>query len=195
MNAADPDPNADPLTYTLTGTDAALFRVRQDDTGTPTENEGGQIEVAAGTKLDYEMKQTYMVTVMAEDSFGATASIDVTIMVTDLDEAPDVSGAGSIPYAENGMGRGGDVHGDGPRGYGDHLMDAGRHRRRCLHDRERRAALHEVPRLRNAGGRYGHIPSRQPTADDNTYEIMVKAMDRTGKTGMKERDGRGHQRG
>ena len=76
--ATDPDPNADPLTYTLEGTDASKFRVR----------ENGQIEVGAGTKLDYETKQTYMVTVMAEDSFGESASIMVTITVTDMDEAP-----------------------------------------------------------------------------------------------------------
>ena len=78
--ATDPDPNADPLTYTLSGADAGSFRVRDN----------GQIEVGAGTELDYEMKQTYMVTVTAEDSFGATASIPVTIMVTDMDEAPEI---------------------------------------------------------------------------------------------------------
>ena len=78
--AEDPDPNADALTYTLGGTDASKFRVR--DTG--------QIEVGAGTKLDYETKTTYMVTVMAEDSFGDSASIAVTIMVTDMDEAPEI---------------------------------------------------------------------------------------------------------
>ena len=72
--AMDPDPNADPLIYTLGGTDASLFRVRDN----------GQIEVAAGTELNHEMRQTYMVTVMAEDSFGASASIMVTIMVTDM---------------------------------------------------------------------------------------------------------------
>ena len=30
----------------------------------------GQIQVGAGTKLDFETKTTYMVTVKAEDSFG-----------------------------------------------------------------------------------------------------------------------------
>ena len=34
VTANDPDPNADPLTYTLGGTDASKFRVRQDDTAT-----------------------------------------------------------------------------------------------------------------------------------------------------------------
>ena len=100
VTANDPDPNADPLTYTLGGTDASKFRVRQDNTDT-TENEGGQIEVGAGTKLDYETKQTYMVTVMAEDSFGDRASIMVTITVTDLNEGPDITGEDTIEYPEN----------------------------------------------------------------------------------------------
>ena len=68
------------MTYTLVGLDAASFTVR--DTG--------QIEVGAGTKLDYETKTSYMVTVMAEDSFGARASIALTIMVTDVDEDPEI---------------------------------------------------------------------------------------------------------
>ena len=99
--ATDPDPNIDPLIYTLGGADAAKFRVRNT----------GQIEVAAGTELDYETNQTYMVTVMAEDSFGAYASIAVTIMVTDVDEEPEimvgglaVSGMRNIDYPENGTG-------------------------------------------------------------------------------------------
>ena len=89
--ATDPDPNADPLTYTLEGTDASKFRVRDN----------GQIEVGAGTKLDYETKTTYMVTVMAEDSFGDSASIMVTITVTDLNEGPDITGEDTIEYPEN----------------------------------------------------------------------------------------------
>ena len=102
--AEDPDPNMEPLIYTLSDPDAASFRVSQDNAATPTVDEGGQIEVAAGTKLDYETKQTYMVTLTAEDSFGASASIMVTITVTDMDEAPDVSGDATKEYAENGTG-------------------------------------------------------------------------------------------
>ena len=78
--ATDPDPNADPLIYTLSGADAGAFRVRDN----------GQIEVAAGTELDYETKTSYEVTVMAEDSFGAYTTIMVTIMVTDVDEGPEI---------------------------------------------------------------------------------------------------------
>ena len=36
VTAEDPDPNADPLVYTLSGADAALFSVGADDAGTPT---------------------------------------------------------------------------------------------------------------------------------------------------------------
>ena len=65
------------------------------DTTGDDQNEGGQIEVAAGTKLDYETKQTYMVTLTAEDSLRRhSASIDVTIMVTDCGRS-----------AENGLRR------------------------------------------------------------------------------------------
>ena len=80
ITATDPDPNMEALIYTLGGANAGKFRVRSN----------GQIEVGAGTELDYETKDTYMVTVMAEDSFGESASIRVTITVTDMDEAPEI---------------------------------------------------------------------------------------------------------
>ena len=82
----------DTLTYTLAGRDAAMFRVRQDDPDTTDANEGGQIEVAADTDLDYETKKSYMVTVTATDPSLASATIDVTINVTDVNEAPEIAG-------------------------------------------------------------------------------------------------------
>ena len=94
VTATDPDPNSDPLDYTLEGADAASFTVRND----------GQIEVGNGTKLDFETETTYMVTVKAEDSFGASATIMVTIMVTPVDEMPEIMGEATAEYAENGMG-------------------------------------------------------------------------------------------
>ena len=66
------------MPYTLGGPDASSF-----DIGLTS----GQITVGAGTKLDYEKKTSHMVTVIATDSFGATASIDVTITVTDVTKA------------------------------------------------------------------------------------------------------------
>ena len=56
-------------------------------------DEGGQIKVGDGTKLDYEASKTsYMVTVKAEDSYGDSATIMVTIMVTPVDEPPEITG-------------------------------------------------------------------------------------------------------
>ena len=72
---------------------------------------GGQISLNANTELDYEDRTTYMVTVTAADPDGEMASVDVTIKVTDVDEAPKiitgglvVRGTSDINYAENGMG-------------------------------------------------------------------------------------------
>ena len=111
--ATDPDPNVDILTYTLGGPDKDSFTVRDN----------GQIEVGADPNLDYETKTTYMVTVMAEDSFGASATIMVTITVTDMDEAPTIMVGGlavtsnrgaAIDYAENGTGMVADYDAVGP---------------------------------------------------------------------------------
>ena len=94
------DPNDDNLTYTLGGTDMASFGIVRDT---------GQLQTKA--KLDYEAKKIYMVTVTATDPNGLSDSIDVTIKVSDVDEAPKiivgglvVTGTSDINYAENGMG-------------------------------------------------------------------------------------------
>ena len=70
------DANGDPLTYTLTGPDAASFGIA----GTT-----GQLKTVA--VLDYETKHTYTVTVTASDG-SLTASNTVTISVTDVDPEP-----------------------------------------------------------------------------------------------------------
>ena len=70
-------PNGGALTYALGGADAALFAI---DAGT------GQIRVGAGTALDYEAdKNVYEVTVTATDSSGVSATVAVTITVTNVD--------------------------------------------------------------------------------------------------------------
>ena len=99
VKATDPN-SVDMLTYTLGGTDMASFDIDRSD---------GQLEAKA--KLDYEIKNTYMVTVTATDPNGLSDSIDVTIMVTDVDEAPEIivgglaiTGLSAVSYAENGTG-------------------------------------------------------------------------------------------
>ena len=74
--ATDAD-SGDTLTYSLGGTDAASFDI--DDTT-------GQLMTLA--MLDHETKASYMVMVTADDGNGGTDTINVTISVTDVNEAP-----------------------------------------------------------------------------------------------------------
>ena len=65
----------DLLMYSLGGADAASFSVT-DSTG----------QIKTNGALDYETKDTYMVMVVATDPSGASDSIMVTIMVTDVND-------------------------------------------------------------------------------------------------------------
>ena len=88
------DPDDDPLTYALTGTDAASFAINEST---------GQISVPATTSLDFETKNGYAVTVTATDPSDESDSVDVTITVIDVNEPPDVTeGEADLEYAENG---------------------------------------------------------------------------------------------
>ena len=89
------------VAYTLSGSD--MFRVRDN----------GQIEVSDKADLDYEKKSSHTVMLTATDTSGAannSASIEVTIYVTDLDERPVITEGvltltgprGSQEYPENG---------------------------------------------------------------------------------------------
>ena len=83
------------ILYLLSGADAASFDI---DSGT------GQISVGASAMLDHETNPAYEVTVTARDPEGLSSSVDVTIKVTDVDEAPEISGSSSEMFPENGDG-------------------------------------------------------------------------------------------
>ena len=85
--ATDPNGSADVLTYTLGGRDKDSF-----DIGSGT----GQITVKDGTELDYEKKNSYMVTVTATDPSLASATIDVTINIVDVNDGPVIAGEDDI---------------------------------------------------------------------------------------------------
>ena len=74
LNASDSD--SDTVTYSLSGTDATSFSIHSDS---------GQLSTNA--VLDYETKNTHVVTVTISDGNGGSASIDVTINVIDLLES------------------------------------------------------------------------------------------------------------
>ncbi len=73
------DADNDSLTYTLGGTDAALFAI---------DSRTGQITVGAGTILDYETRMSYTVVVTATDQSGERDEITVTISVANEDLGP-----------------------------------------------------------------------------------------------------------
>ena len=86
VTAADPDTGDTPA-YTLGGTDANFFDI---DTST------GQLQTHAA--LDYETKSSYTVTVTASDG-ALTATVDVTVTVTNIDEAGTVALSTNQPPA------------------------------------------------------------------------------------------------
>ena len=81
ITATDEDSNS--LTYTLegTGTDKDSFTI----------DNSGQIQTKSGETYDFETKASYSVTVKADDSNGGTDTIDVTIAVTNVEEAGAVT--------------------------------------------------------------------------------------------------------
>ena len=72
------DPDGDPLTYTLSGPDAAAFDI----------DPVGQITVGEETVLDHKTKPSYEIIVTATDRYGLSDSLTVTITVSDVNEVP-----------------------------------------------------------------------------------------------------------
>ena len=90
--------SAEILTYSLGGDDADSFSIHR-----------ATAQLSTKVALDYEMRDTYTVTVTATDPSGLSATITVTIKVTPVDEAPiimigglAISGQSNVGYAENG---------------------------------------------------------------------------------------------
>ena len=84
------DADSDTLAYTLEGAGAASFEIVSSS---------GQLRTKTGVTYDHEAKSSYAVAVKADDSKGGTATIEVTINVTDADEPPAVPAAPSVSSA------------------------------------------------------------------------------------------------
>ena len=100
LNAGDSAVN-DPLAYSLSGTDVASFTI---------DGSTGQLRVASGAQLDFEGKRTYRVTVEVTDGRDQNGDDDmdaiddrqnVTITLTDVNEAPEVTGDATVSYQED----------------------------------------------------------------------------------------------
>ena len=94
------DLNDDDLTYSLSGTDAALFEI---------DTNSGQLRVAADVQLDFEGKPNLRVVVSVSDRADRNHDPDtviddamnMVITVTDVNEAPVVTGDTSPSFREN----------------------------------------------------------------------------------------------
>ncbi|MBF0262036.1 MAG: cadherin domain-containing protein, partial [Magnetococcales bacterium] len=85
----------DTLTWSLAGSDAALFAIN------PTTG-----AVAFLTPPDFESPHgpTYAITVVVTDMLGLSDNKPVTVTVVDVNEAPVITSAAGVNFAENGTG-------------------------------------------------------------------------------------------
>ena len=81
------DDDGDRLTYSLEGRDAAAFTIQSNN---------GQLMTRSGVTYDYETRDSYSVTVRAQDGKGGSATIAVEITLTDENEPPDRPDAPTI---------------------------------------------------------------------------------------------------
>ena len=94
-NIGDPvtaiDEDNDVLTYSLGGTDAGSFSL---DTGSR--------QLKTNATLDYETTSAYTVEITVSDGNGGSASITVTILVSDVDETPTDTTSNNAPVFTEG---------------------------------------------------------------------------------------------
>ena len=154
--AAD-DPG-DRLTYTIAGPDAALFQI------VPT---SGQLRTSG--ELDYEREDSLAVVVTATDGGGASASQRVTVTVTDIDEAPKVSGRALVRYPENETYEVADYTADDPENQPVEWSLSGPD-----------AAHFNID---PSSGRLSFATPPDHEARRNLYEVIVHATDTTDNTG------------
>ena len=84
------------LTYSLQGRDARSFDI---------DPANGQIKVGESADLDFETKTRYSVTVRVVDAQNAPDTVTVNIMVTNVEEPPEITGGPMmVDFAENGTG-------------------------------------------------------------------------------------------
>jgi Ca2+-binding RTX toxin-like protein len=89
------DPDGDALTYTLTNNAGGRFALSTN----------GQLTVANGLLLDYEVAQSHTIAVRATDRFGAFLDQSLAVAVNNVNEAPNAPTGGGVKFFdETGLG-------------------------------------------------------------------------------------------
>ena len=91
LSITDPDFTSN-VTYTLTGDDSDFFELVNN-----------QLKLKDGNSADFETKETYNLTVTADDDEANSASLDYTINVTNVNEQPTSITLGSTSFNENSL--------------------------------------------------------------------------------------------
>ena len=153
------DPDGDSLTYTLSGRGAGSFEIADPSVG------GIRPRVA----LDHETNSFFDVLLTATDPYGASDTVVVLIVVTNVDEAPEVKGPANVAVGE----------GTGSRVVASY----------SARDPEGRATTWSLSGTDSedfeisTGGvlSFAHAPDADTPADDNgdnVYLVTVEASDR-----------------
>ncbi|MDE2976867.1 MAG: cadherin domain-containing protein, partial [Acidobacteriota bacterium] len=158
---ATPSTRGGTVTYSLSGQDAAYFRI----------SAAGQLSIAPDTTLNHEQKASYAFNVVASD--GATppltATRAVTVTVTDVDESLTISGLASGTVAENAA-------------YASATPTVSGHRGTVTWTKEGADAANFT--IASATGALSMVArDHESPADankDNAYEVTVKATDQDG---------------
>ena len=162
------DANDDELKYTLEGPDAGSFGI---------DRRTGQLRASAA--LDHESKASHTLTVKADDGEGGTATIDVTVNATDVDEPPQAPDAPTVTGGETNLSvRWGAPENTGPRVTGYDLRY-----------RETGGSWTDGPE--NVAGRSASIGG---LVADTEYEVQVLARNDEGESGWSPSGG-GHTGG
>ena len=153
------------LTYSLSGTDAGYFTI------VPAT---GQIKTMM--KLDYEAKNSFSVVVTATDPTDRSDTINITIEVDDVAEAPDivpdgvsVSGETDVDYNENGTGAVGTYEAEGPEAASARWTLDGPDASHFMLDGT--AGMSTMLKFKSAPD--FEMPRGRPMSDTNTNEYMV----------------------
>lgn len=91
LSITDPDFTSN-VTYTLTGDDSDFFELVNN-----------QLKLKDGNSADFETKETYNLTITADDDEANSASLDYTINVTNVNEQPTSITLGSTSFNENSL--------------------------------------------------------------------------------------------
>ena len=81
------EPNGEAITYSLGGTDASSFNIKDTTAG----------ELRANAPLDYETKSSYQVDVIATDPNSLSSKVTLTITVTNEDDAGAITLSSQAP--------------------------------------------------------------------------------------------------